>query len=97
MKEGKRRKKRLLYPHPKALFRFSSPDGLTKPKPNKVLHYSGITTGHCYMQQCGGEIINGKVLSASWSPMRLNKSVQVRDLHESSTAMYVSFLVSNCT
>ena len=27
MKEGKRRKKRLLYPHPKALFRFSSPIG----------------------------------------------------------------------
>ena len=27
MKEGKRRKKRLMYPHPKALFRFSSPIG----------------------------------------------------------------------
>ena len=26
-KEGTRRKKRLLYPHPKALFRFSSPIG----------------------------------------------------------------------
>ena len=27
IEEGKRRKKRLLYPHPKALFRFSSPKG----------------------------------------------------------------------